>query len=114
MPISAVIITFNEARHIARCIQALKGVADEVIVVDSFSTDNTVSIAEGLGAKVIRHPFHGYGEQKNVAIAASQYDWLLNVDADEALSQELRESILAVKDRQEHDAYSFNFLTNYC
>jgi glycosyltransferase involved in cell wall biosynthesis len=114
MPISAVIITFNEARHIARCIQALQGVADEVVVVDSYSTDDTAAIAEDLGAKVILHPFHGYGEQKNVAIAAAKHDWLLNVDADEALSPELRASILAVKDRPEHDAYSFNFLTNYC
>ncbi len=114
MPLSAIIITYNEARNIARCLSALKGVADEVIVVDSFSLDETVAIATGMGARVIQHPFEGYGEQKIVAIAATQYDWILSLDADEELSQELRQSILAVKDKQEHDAYSFNFLTNYC
>lgn len=114
MPISAIIITFNEASNIARCLQALQGVADEVIVVNSFSQDDTVSIAKNLGAKVIQHVFEGYGEQKIVAMNSTSHDWILSLDADEELSAALRESILAVKDRQDHDAYQFNFLTNYC
>jgi glycosyltransferase involved in cell wall biosynthesis len=114
MPVSAIIITYNEAHNIARCIRALHGVADEIIVVDSFSKDDTVAIAESLGARVVRHPFEGYGEQKIVALGETSYDWILSVDADEELSPALQQSILEVKDRQQHDAYSFNFLTNYC
>lgn len=114
MPISAVIITFNESANIARCIRALNGLADEVIVVDSFSKDDTAAIAESLGANVIRHPFEGYGEQKIVGIEAARHDWILSLDADEEVSPELKASLLSVKDRQQHDAYSFNFLTNYC
>ena len=114
MSISAIIITFNEEQNIARCITALKGVADEVIVVDSFSKDNTVKIAESLGAKVTQHVFEGYGEQKRLAISLTSYDWVLSVDADEELSPELRQSVLAVKDKQTHAAYQFPFLTNYC
>jgi glycosyltransferase involved in cell wall biosynthesis len=114
MPISAIIITYNEARNIARCLNALKGVADEVIVVDSYSGDQTVAIAESLGARVLLHEFEGYGEQKIVAMNEARHDWILSLDADEELSSELRESILAVRDKQEHDAYTFNFLTNYC
>jgi glycosyltransferase involved in cell wall biosynthesis len=114
MPISAIIITYNEARNIARCIRALQDVADEIIVVDSFSDDDTVPIAESLGARAIRHRFEGYGEQKIAALAETQHDWILSIDADEELSTELRQSILEIKGRQEHDAYSFNFLTNYC
>lgn len=114
MPISAIIITYNESRNIARCLRALEGVADEVIVVDSFSQDDTMAIAHGMGAQVIQHAFEGYGEQKIVAMNAAQYDWILSIDADEELSPTLRDSILAVKNKQQHDAYQFNFLTNYC
>jgi glycosyltransferase involved in cell wall biosynthesis len=114
MPISAIIITYNESRNIARCLEALKGVADEVIVVDSFSQDNTVAIAEQHGARVLQHAFEGYGEQKIVAMDATSHDWILSLDADEELSPALRESILTVKDKQRHDAYEFNFLTAYC
>ena len=97
MPISALIITFNEARNIARCIDALKAVADEIIVVDSYSSDDTVLIAESLGARVIQHSFEGYGAQKIVALKEARYDWILSIDADEELSSELQKSILAVK-----------------
>lgn len=114
MGISAIIITFNEERNIARCIHALEGIADEVIVVDSFSKDNTVAIAAGLGAKVIQHVFEGYGEQKRLAIGQANHDWILSLDADEEVSPELKQSILAVKDNPQHAAYQFPFLTNYC
>ena len=114
MQLSDIIITFTEARNIARCITALQGVADEVIVVDSFSTDNTVELAQSLGARVLQHVFEGYGEQKIVAMNEARHDWILSVDADEELSPALRESILAIKKNPQHDAYSFNFLTNYC
>ena len=85
-----------------------------MIVVDSFSVDKTVSIAESLGAKVIQHAFEGYGEQKNVALAQSNYDWILSLDADEELSEDLRQSIVAIKGKEQHAVYQFPFLTNYC
>lgn len=114
MPISAVIITLNEAENIARCIQSLQLVADEIVVLDSFSKDETVAIAKSLGATVLQHEFVGFGEQKIMAFAAASHDWILSVDADEALSEELQASILAIKEGPEFEAYSLSRLTNYC
>jgi glycosyltransferase involved in cell wall biosynthesis len=112
--ISATIITYNEERNIARSIRSLQRVADEVVVVDSFSKDNTVAIAESLGARVVQHAFNGYGEQKHFAVTQARYDWVLNIDADEALSPELEKSFLELKQGPQCDAYRFNILTNYC
>ncbi|HEX8656012.1 MAG TPA: glycosyltransferase family 2 protein [Hymenobacter sp.] len=116
MPISlsVVIITFNETANIARCLQALGEVPDEVLVVDSFSTDNTVAICQQHGARVIQHPFAGYVEQKNYATAHARFDHVLQLDADEVLTNELRQSICAVKQNWQHAAYSLARLTNYC
>ncbi len=112
--ISAVIITFNEARNITRCIDSLDGVVDEVVVVDSFSTDKTREICESMGAKFVCHEFEGHIQQKNWAITQASYAYVLSLDADEALSEELKESILAVKENWQADGYSFNRLNNYC
>lgn len=112
--ISAAIITFNEEKNIERCITSLLEVADEIVIVDSGSTDETVDIAIKLGAKVIEHPFEGHIQQKNYAITQTRFDWVLSLDADEALSETLKISILANKDQLSFDAYEFNRLTNYC
>ncbi|MFM9050891.1 MAG: glycosyltransferase family 2 protein [Bacteroidota bacterium] len=112
--LSAVIITFNEERNIGRCIDSLKGVADEIIVVDSFSKDKTEEICKTKGAKFIPHAFEGYIQQKNFALELAEHPILLSLDADEALSDELRASILKVKEDFSADCYSFNRLTNYC
>ena len=112
--ISAVIITRNEEKNIGRCIHSLEGIADEVIVVDNDSTDNTMEIARGLGAKVMSHEFSGFGEQKHFAQSQACNDWILSVDADEEVSPELAKSILAVKQDPKFDAYKINILTNYC
>jgi len=88
-PISATIITRNEAAHIARAIQSLD-CADEVLVVDSGSTDATLQIASELGARVIIHPWEGFAAQKNFATREATYDWILSLDADEELSEEAR------------------------
>lgn len=82
--LSATIITRNEARNIARAIRSLAW-ADEVIVVDSASTDRTAAIAESLGARVVTHPFEGFAAQKNLASAQARHDWILSLDADEEL-----------------------------
>jgi glycosyltransferase involved in cell wall biosynthesis len=113
--ISAVIITHNEEKNIARCISSVKKIADEVIVVDSFSTDSTVPIAKSLGANVISHEFNGYGEQKYFAEKLTSNPWILSLDADEEISVELGKSILLLKDKQPiWDAYKINILPNFC
>lgn len=112
--LSAVIITFNEEKKIERCISSLKSVADEIVVVDSFSKDKTEVISKRLGAKFYQHPFEGYIEQKNYALSCASYDHVLSLDADEALSEELKQSILKVKENWKYDGYYFNRFNNYC
>lgn len=112
--ISAVIITFNEAQNITRCIKSLLDIADEIVVIDSGSEDDTVALAKDLGAKVVTHPFEGHIQQKNFAITQTQHDWILSLDADEALSETLKTSISALKNELKYDGYEFNRLTNYC
>ena len=87
VPFSLVIITLNEERNIERCIRSVP-FADEVIVVDSDSADRTQEIARGLGARVINEKWRGFREQKTFAAAAARHDWILSLDADEALSPE--------------------------
>ncbi len=111
--LSASIIAFNEERNILRCIKSLRGICDEIVVVDSHSQDRTVEIARECGARVIQHPFQGHIEQKNFALAQCRFDYILSLDADEALSEELRESILAAKANFSHQGYRFNRLTCY-
>lgn len=112
--LSAVIITYNEERNIERCIRSLDGVADEVIVVDSLSTDKTVQIAESLGARVIPQKFLGHIEQKNFALAQATHDHCISLDADEALDEILKQSVLEAKANFHADGYTMNRLTNYC
>ncbi|KPK87042.1 MAG: hypothetical protein AMS27_03580 [Bacteroides sp. SM23_62_1] len=112
--ISVVIITYNEEKNIGRCLESVKGIADDIVVVDSYSTDNTEKICREFGAKFIQHPFVGHIEQKNWAISHARYPHILSLDADEILSERLKESILYVKDHWEYDGYYFNRLTNYC
>jgi glycosyltransferase involved in cell wall biosynthesis len=94
--ISATIVTLNEERNIARAIESLR-CADEVVVVDSGSTDRTREIAARLGARVIEEPWRGYAAQKNFAAECASFDWILSIDADESLSDELEGEILALK-----------------
>ena len=112
--ISALIITYNEAANIGACIDSLTGVADEIIVVDSFSTDATADICSQKQVRFIQHAFEGYIEQKNYASTLANFSYLLSLDADEVLSDELRQSILAVKHQLKYDAYYVNRLNNYC
>jgi glycosyltransferase involved in cell wall biosynthesis len=92
--ISAVIITYNEEHIIARSIDSLRRVADEVIVIDSFSTDRTIEICNEKGAVVLQNKFEGYKTQKNFAVSKAKYEWILSIDADEVLSNELIDSLL--------------------
>lgn len=112
--LSVVIITLNEEKNIARCISSVTDIAEDIVVVDSFSTDNTVAICQNLGARVIQHPFEGYIEQKNWAIKQAKFPHILSLDADEALDEKAVKNILKIKNNWEHDGYYFNRLTNYC
>jgi glycosyltransferase involved in cell wall biosynthesis len=113
MRISATIVTLNEERNIARAIESL-GCADEVLIVDSGSTDRTREIALGLGARVIEGHWRGYAGQKNYAAACAAHDWILSIDADESLTPELSAEILALKASSTSvDGYSFPRLAQY-
>ena len=107
MRISATIVTLNEERNIARAIQSLV-CADEIVVVDSGSVDQTRAVAAAMGARVIQESWRGYAAQKNFAAAAAHSDWILSLDADEALSQELASEITELKNHElEASGYSF-------
>lgn len=112
--ISGVIITYNEEKNLKRCLDSLEGVCDEVLVVDSLSTDRTREIAETLGARVIQNKWKGFLDQKNFAQNEAQYDHVLQLDADEEISQELKSTILSIKNSWDADGYFFNRFTNYC
>lgn len=112
--LSAVIITFNEEKNIARCLDSLSEVADEIVVVDSFSTDQTERICREKKVKFIQNPFEGHIQQKNFALQQASFDYVLSLDADEELGADLKKSILEIKPHMEMDAYTFNRITNYC
>lgn len=114
--LSVVIITFNESKNIARCINSVKSIADEVVVLDSFSSDDTCRIARELGARVEQHVFDGHIQQKNRAWHLASTHWVLSLDADEALDDDLRASIADVLAKPEStiSGYTMNRLTNYC
>lgn len=114
LKISGVIITLNEEKNIHRCLESMIKVCDEIIVIDSGSMDKTIEISEKFGAKVIYQDFLGYTEQKNFAIDQSNFPYVLSLDADEALSEELINSILKIKKSWNYDGYEMNRLTNYC
>ncbi len=109
--ISAVIITFNEEKKLGRCLESLGDLSNEILIVDSFSTDKTKEIALSFNARFIQHPFEGYIEQKNYALSLAKNDWVLSLDADEALSPELLRSIK--ENDFKFEAYTMNRLTNY-
>jgi glycosyltransferase involved in cell wall biosynthesis len=113
MKITATIITLNEERNIARAIESLR-CCDEILVVDSGSIDRTVELAEKLGARVIESPWHGYATQKNYAAEQACNDWILSLDADEALSESLEGEIWTLKKKgPNYDAYTMPRLAQY-
>ncbi|TAF63764.1 MAG: glycosyltransferase family 2 protein [Cytophagales bacterium] len=112
--ISAVIICYNEERNIGRCIDSLQTVADEIVVVDSFSTDKTAEICREKGIKFIEHAFDGHIEQKNFAITQASFPHVLSLDADEALDETLQQEIRKIKENWQKDGYSMNRLNRYC
>lgn len=111
--LSVTIITFNEELNIERCLDSVKGIADEIIVVDSFSTDRTKEICLEYGVRFIENPFKGMISQKSFALEHATYEHVLALDADESLTEELRQSVLIAKRNWTADCYMMNRLTNY-
>lgn len=110
--VGAVIIAYNEEKMLPGCIESVRQVADEIWVVDSFSTDNTASAAKAAGANVVQHTFVDFVSQKNFACSLPGTDYILNLDADERLDDTLCNSILQQKQSEfDADAYSMNRLT---
>ena len=95
LKLSAYIIAFNEAEKIEQAVGSVLW-ADEIIVADSGSTDETAVIAERMGARVVQIPFEGFGELRNKAIAACTHEWILSIDADERCTPEVRDEILRI------------------
>ena len=113
--LSVAIITFNEEKNIERCLQSVVNVANEIVVVDSNSTDKTKTICEKFNVKWISQEFLGYIEQKNFALAQTSNVYVLSLDADEALSDELAKSIVQEKESGfPGDAYTMNRRSWYC
>ena len=113
MKVSAAIITLNEERNIARAMESLR-CCDEIVVVDSGSTDRTAEIAAKLGARVVECPWGGYAPQKNFAADRASHDWILSIDADEALSEALEGEIWQIKKNgPRFDAYTMPRLAQY-
>ena len=113
MKITATIITLDEERNIARAIESLR-CCDEILVFDCGSVDRTVELAQNLGARVIDKPWKGYAEQKNAAAEEAAHDWILSLDADEALSEALEGEIWSLKKNgPRYDAYTMPRLAQY-
>ncbi len=113
MTISAVVITKNEEKNIGRCLESLQGLVDEIIVVDSMSTDRTEEICRRFSVRFIQKEWMGWSKTKNFANDLSTSAYILSLDADESLSPKLKENLLRLKSHL-HGFYGFNRKTNYC
>jgi glycosyltransferase involved in cell wall biosynthesis len=116
MQLTLVIITLNEEINLARCLESAKTVADEIVIVDSFSTDGTGEIALSFGARFIQRSWMGFAQTKNYANGLASHDWILSLDADEVLDEAMSRHILRIKEQSkpDHQAYELRRLPNYC
>ncbi len=114
MNISVVIITKNEAHIIANTLQSLQPVIQDIVIVDSGSTDDTLAICKQFNATVIETDWSGYGINKNKGIAAAKYDWILSLDADEAIDEELKQSIVQLALQNECEVFDIRFKNFFC
>jgi len=112
--LSAVIIALNEEKNLAKSLPPLKRVADEIVVIDSFSTDKTEEICRQFGVRVVQHVFEDYVQQHRFADMQAKNNLILSVDADEVLSEELINAIIKVKADRQFDGYFMNRRANYC
>lgn len=115
LPLSVILITRNEARNLPECLASLDGIAGEIVVVDSGSTDGTVEMARAAGATVIQTAsWPGFGPQKNLALDAANCEWVLSLDADERLTEALRKQIRAAVASAAFDGYEMPRLSYFC
>ena len=110
--ISAVIIACNEERYIQQCIESILPITDDIVVVDSGSTDHTVALSTAAGARVFHMNWEGYGANKNYGNSKAKYDWILSIDADEILDEKLVNDLKKLKKRKE-SIYKIKSLVNY-
>lgn len=116
MEISFVIITKNEEKRLEPCLQSIQEVADEIVVVDAYSQDETVKVAEKYKAKVFKRAWTNYSDQKNFANSQAKFSWIFSIDADERLSPQLKEELLELKEKSpepEEAAFSVPRLAFY-
>ncbi|WP_269531528.1 glycosyltransferase family 2 protein [Chitinimonas sp. BJYL2] len=106
-PLSLVLITHNAASQLPACLTSARDLANDIVVVDSGSNDETVTIAQAAGARVTHQPFLGFGPQKRLAVSLAQHDWVLCLDADERLTPELVASIRHTLQNPTYSAYRF-------
>jgi len=113
--LTVTIITYNEERNIGNCLEAIRGLADEILVVDSFSTDKTVEICESYGCRVISRAFKGFADQKQFATNEAKNDWILSLDADEVVTKGLKNEIcfLIQQEKIPLCGYEIRFLFSY-
>lgn len=107
-PLSIVVMTYNEEANIGRCLESVKELGDEILILDSYSTDSTTEIARTFGARIEQCPFDSYVNQKTRLIQLAEYDWVLTIDADEYLSPELKASVIAARTINAFDGYTSN------
>jgi glycosyltransferase involved in cell wall biosynthesis len=114
MDISVVIIAKNEAHIIANTLQSLQRVTNDIVIVDSGSTDETVAICKKYNATVIETGWDGYGINKNKGIKAAKHDWILSLDADEAIDAELQETLLQLTVTNDSAVFDIRFKNFFC
>jgi glycosyltransferase involved in cell wall biosynthesis len=112
--LSVVIIALNEERNIARAIDSAQSIADEILVIDSFSTDKTEQICVEKGVRFMQQKWEGYSKTKNLANNLATHDWIFSLDADEALDEEMQNAVQEIKKKGFDGIYTVNRLTNYC
>ena len=116
LPLSIVILTKNEAQNIARCLQPLIGLTDDILIVDNGSTDNTIEIAQSLNATVLQTTWKGYSGTKNEGNSKAKYDWILSLDADEVINEDLRNEIIHLfsNEMKETESFAIQRKMMYC
>lgn len=108
LSLSILVMTYNEEANIERCLTSVEGLGDEILILDSYSTDQTIDIAGKFGARIEQYPFDSYVNQKARMIQMADSNWVLSIDADEYLSPELRQSIIEAKSQKSFDGYTSN------
>jgi glycosyltransferase involved in cell wall biosynthesis len=109
LPLSIVIVCKNEADIIGKTLQSLEGLTDDIVVYDNGSTDDTVEMIKHFNVNLHQGSWEGFGRTKNKAMAQAKYDWILSLDADEALDEELKQSLLRLQPENEKTVYELNF-----